>query len=57
MISPCKTCEKKGCGAYHSQCKPYLKYKRELERKKKFEAKQKSKIYYGEGRYLDEDNS
>lgn len=27
--APCKDCEKKGCGAYHSQCKAYLKYKQE----------------------------
>ena len=26
MICPCKDCEKKGCGTYHSQCKPYLDY-------------------------------
>lgn len=26
MICPCKTCEKKGCGEYHSKCAEYLKY-------------------------------
>jgi hypothetical protein len=26
MICPCKDCDKKGCGDYHSQCKPYLEY-------------------------------
>lgn len=26
MICPCKDCEKKGCGVYHSQCKEYLDY-------------------------------
>lgn len=41
MICPCKDCEKKGCGVYHSKCEKYLKYvewKRavnEIERKEK----------------------
>ena len=41
MICPCKDCEKKGCGEYHSQCKPYLDYVKwkqgvnEKERKEK----------------------
>ena len=26
MICPCKDCDKKGCGEYHSQCKLYLEY-------------------------------
>lgn len=26
MICPCKDCEKKGCGAYHSQCKEYIEF-------------------------------
>ena len=26
MICPCKDCNKKGCGVYHSQCKPYLEF-------------------------------
>lgn len=25
-MCPCKDCEKKGCGDYPSQCKPYLEY-------------------------------
>lgn len=41
MICPCKDCERKGCGAYHSQCQPYLDYAQwrkdinEIERKQK----------------------
>lgn len=26
MICPCRDCEKKGCGAYHSKCEKYQKY-------------------------------
>lgn len=26
MICPCKDCVNKGCGIYHSKCKPYLDY-------------------------------
>lgn len=26
MICPCKDCEKKGCGVYHSKCEKYLKW-------------------------------
>lgn len=34
--SPCKTCEKQGCGAYHSQCEPFQRWlKLNEERKKK----------------------
>ena len=28
MVCPCKDCEKKGCGDYHSQCQEYLEYKK-----------------------------
>lgn len=28
-VAPCKDCEKKGCGAYHSQCTAYLEYRKE----------------------------
>lgn len=30
MECPCRYCEKKGCGAYHSQCEKYKEF--ELER-------------------------
>lgn len=26
MICPCKDCENKGCGVYHSKCEKYLKW-------------------------------
>lgn len=26
MICPCKDCENKGCGEYHSKCEPYLQF-------------------------------
>lgn len=29
MICPCKDCENKGCGAYHSSCEPYLAFVKE----------------------------
>jgi hypothetical protein len=35
VSAPCKNCPKVGCGAYHTQCEPYLKYKEELEKSKK----------------------
>lgn len=36
MLSPCKNCPKKGCGAYHAECEKYLEFKqyREEVRKK-----------------------
>lgn len=55
MICPCKDCENKGCGIYHSQCKDYLKYvewKKSINEKerrnKRFSPmpnKQKTKLY------------
>jgi hypothetical protein len=41
MICPCKDCENKGCGSYHSQCERYIEYAKwkkrinELERNDK----------------------
>jgi hypothetical protein len=41
VICPCKDCNKKGCGDYHSQCKEYQafaewrKYVNETQRKEK----------------------
>lgn len=29
MAAPCKTCERKGCGAYHDKCLAYFKWKEE----------------------------
>ena len=30
MMPPCKDCERKGYGEYHSQCPEYKKYKEKL---------------------------
>ena len=32
MKCPCANCEKKGCGSYHDNCKPYQEYKAEVAR-------------------------
>lgn len=32
--SPCGTCEKKGCGAYHDKCEAYKAWRAEREAKK-----------------------
>lgn len=29
--APCKDCELKGCGAYHSECEKYKMYRAEVE--------------------------
>lgn len=29
--APCKTCERSGCGAYHSECPEYKKYLEQLK--------------------------
>lgn len=31
QISPCKKCERKGCGVYHSQCELYQKYRQAVD--------------------------
>lgn len=33
--SPCKTCENKGCGAYHSSCEKYKKWMELNEERKR----------------------
>lgn len=30
-MSPCKECEKSGCGAYHSKCPGYLAFREAIE--------------------------
>ena len=32
MKCPCADCEKKGCGSYHDNCKPYQEFKAEVAR-------------------------
>ena len=44
MICPCKDCEKKGCGDYHSQCQEYLEYKKWKEQVN--EKERKAKMFY-----------
>ena len=36
LVPPCKDCSKKGCGAYHSECKPYQEF---VEKQKEFRKK------------------
>lgn len=45
MICPCKDCEKKGCGNYHSQCEAYLEF---VEYRKRFNERERlaKKMYY-----------
>lgn len=44
--APCKDCERKGCGAYHSQCKEYLEFQRENEKRYKERKKEAEIIEY-----------
>lgn len=46
MISPCKDCEKKGCGAYHSQCKAYLEFVEFRKQVNENERKVKQYVYF-----------
>lgn len=32
VVAPCKDCERKGCGEYHSQCEKYHEFQREIQR-------------------------
>ena len=43
LNAPCMTCEKKGCGSYHSQCEKYKKFREEV--KKQHEVLKKINIY------------
>lgn len=43
-IAPCKNCEKKGCGSYHSECLEYQKFIKENEEIKK-KAYEEKKLY------------
>lgn len=31
MKTPCRNCEKQGCGTYHDKCEKYIKFKQENE--------------------------
>lgn len=45
MLCPCKDCEKKGCGDYHSQCKAYLEFSEFRKQANKNEREQKIYSY------------
>ena len=34
LNAPCKTCERKGCGSYHSECEAYQLYLKANEKDK-----------------------
>lgn len=34
ILSPCKDCERSGCGVYHDQCEKYLEYKAAKKKEK-----------------------
>lgn len=36
IIPPCGDCERKGCGAFHDECEPYLAYKAAIKERKGF---------------------
>ena len=44
MKAPCKDCPAQGCGAYHSECEKYLKWKEEREKVLEEVNRQKSVI-------------
>lgn len=44
MVCPCKDCDNKGCGVYHSQCQKYLEYKKWKEQVN--EKERKAKAFY-----------
>lgn len=31
METPCKTCDRKGCGAFHDQCETYQAWKGQID--------------------------
>ena len=41
LVSPCKECNNKGCGAFHDKCEPYQEFV--AERKRLQEIKRNSK--------------
>lgn len=42
MKAPCYYCENNGCGAYHTKCEEYVKWKKSIDelRKQKYERTQ-----------------
>ena len=45
MICPCKDCENKGCGAYHSKCEKYKEYAKWKKQVNEKERKYKKMFY------------
>lgn len=45
MICPCKDCEKKGCGVYHSKCEKYLEFVKWRQSVNEIERKEKKRFY------------
>lgn len=45
-LCPCKDCERKGCGEYHSQCEAYKNFKIALEQEKADLKKHRAKYQY-----------
>ena len=43
MKCPCIECEKKGCGSFHDNCKPYHEFKAEVARTSQNRTKYKEK--------------
>lgn len=46
---PCKDCERKGCGAYHSQCERYIEWRKK-------EDAIKEQRYKEQGNYIKSSN-
>ena len=45
---PCKDCERKGCGPYHSQCEAYKEYKQKTIEFSNLRRKPESVLHYYE---------
>lgn len=45
-LCPCKDCERKGCGEYHSHCEAYKNFKIALEQEKADLKKHRAKYQY-----------
>lgn len=48
--SPCMRCERKGCGAYHEQCKDYIEFRDKCREDGKAEYYAKRNGRYGDYR-------
>lgn len=58
MTAPCKDCDKKGCGEYHSKCSIYLEYRAEVDAKSNALSKRPAKRpWYSESHYKNRGNN